>query len=110
MLFDDPPVEAVDITLPAVGASAGSCGARWSASPRASRWTRETLFALQIAVGEAVINAIEHAYRNRGGELTVRLQRSADGIAASFQDRGAWRVIAHTPDRRSSASAGAASC
>ena len=98
VLLDDAPVAAVDLTLPAVGVSAGIVRREIERFAAGVALSEETLFALQIAVGEAVINAIEHAYRNRGGELTVRLQRLADGIAASVQDHGAWRVIAHSPE------------
>ncbi len=98
VLLDDAPVAAVDLTLPAVGVSAGIVRREIERFAAGVALDEDTLFALQIAVGEAVINAIEHAYRNRGGELTVRLQRLADGIAASVQDHGAWRVIAHSPE------------
>jgi serine phosphatase RsbU (regulator of sigma subunit)/anti-sigma regulatory factor (Ser/Thr protein kinase) len=98
VLLDDTPVETVDVTLPAVGPSAGIVRREVERFAAGVGLSEETLFALQIAVGEAVINAIEHAYRNRGGELSVRLQRLAGGIAASVQDHGAWRVIAHSTE------------
>jgi serine phosphatase RsbU (regulator of sigma subunit)/anti-sigma regulatory factor (Ser/Thr protein kinase) len=98
VLLDDAPVQAVDVTLPAAGPSAGIVRREVERFAAGVGLSEDTLFALQIAVGEAVINAIEHAYRNRGGELTVRLQRLADGIAASVQDHGAWRAIAHSKE------------
>lgn len=98
VLLDDAPIQAVDVTLAAVGPSAGIVRREVERFAAGVGLPADTLFALQIAVGEAVINAIEHAYRNRGGELSVRLQLLADGVAASVQDHGAWRVIAHSPE------------
>jgi anti-sigma regulatory factor (Ser/Thr protein kinase)/transcriptional regulator with GAF, ATPase, and Fis domain len=44
-----------------------------------------------IAVGEACANAIEHGYRERGGEVRVRARRLADAISVEVLDTGDWR-------------------
>jgi anti-anti-sigma factor len=55
----------------------------------------ETLDDLQLAVGEAVANAVEHAYREQTpGTCAVRLARGADGaIEARVEDDGTWRPV-----------------
>ena len=93
MYFDDQPVQSVDITLPAVGASAALVRREVDRFGEGVELSPATLFALQVAVGEAVINAIEHAYRSGPGELSVRLQLTGDAIAAAIRDRGAWRPV-----------------
>ena len=45
-----------------------------------------------LAIGEACANAIEHAYRDRPGDLTVELKlRSGDEVQAEIRDDGQWR-------------------
>jgi anti-anti-sigma factor len=55
----------------------------------------ETLDDLQLAVGEAVANAVEHAYRDQTpGTCAVRLARAPDGaIEARVEDDGTWRPV-----------------
>ncbi|OLT14374.1 hypothetical protein BJF78_02920 [Pseudonocardia sp. CNS-139] len=50
-------------------------------------------YDLQLAVGEAAANVVEHAYRDQEpGPMTVELSRAPDGgIAARVRDEGAWR-------------------
>lgn len=44
-----------------------------------------------FAVGEAALNTVEHAYRERGGQLVVRGERRDDTIVIAVQDIGQWR-------------------
>jgi anti-anti-sigma factor len=55
----------------------------------------DTLDDLQLAVGEAVANAVEHAYRGQTpGACTVRLARGPDGaIESRIEDFGTWRPV-----------------
>jgi anti-anti-sigma factor len=55
----------------------------------------DTLDDLQLAVGEAVANAVEHAYRDQtAGTCAVRLARRPDGaIEACIEDFGTWRPV-----------------
>ena len=47
---------------------------------------------IMLAIGEACANAIEHAYRDRPGDLTVELKlRSGDEVQAEIRDDGQWR-------------------
>jgi anti-anti-sigma factor len=52
-------------------------------------------YDLQLAVGEAAANAVEHAYRGRApGTMSVELARDTDGaINARVRDEGSWRPI-----------------
>ncbi len=55
----------------------------------------DDVYDLQLAVGEAAANAVEHAYRGRpAGVMAVELARDADGgIDAHVRDEGSWRPI-----------------
>jgi anti-anti-sigma factor len=55
----------------------------------------DDVYDLQLAVGEAAANAVEHAYRGRpSGVMSVELARDADGgIDAHVRDEGSWRPI-----------------
>jgi anti-anti-sigma factor len=49
---------------------------------------------LQLAVGEAAANAVEHAYRAAGTAGQVRLELTAErggGVGATVTDAGSWR-------------------
>jgi anti-anti-sigma factor len=55
----------------------------------------DDVYDLQLAVGEAAANAVEHAYRGRDpGPMSVELARDPDGgIDAHVRDEGSWRPI-----------------
>jgi anti-anti-sigma factor len=55
----------------------------------------DDVYDLQLAVGEAAANAVEHAYRDRPpGPMSVELARDPDGgIEAFVRDEGTWRPI-----------------
>jgi serine/threonine-protein kinase RsbW len=44
-----------------------------------------------LAVHEAAMNAIEHAYGPADAEFTVVAKRSGDGVVIEVGDRGSWR-------------------
>lgn len=44
-----------------------------------------------FAVGEAALNTVEHAYRERGGQLLVRGERRDGTVVIAVQDVGRWR-------------------
>ena len=78
---------------------------RYSATPVASRLVRQSLnrfaaeaglddeqtFALNVAIGEAVNNVIEHAYLRDPGTLRVCVRREGRRILSTVEDNGAWR-------------------
>lgn len=88
--FDNRPLQAIDVRLPATPSSAALVRREIDRFAAGSELDHATLFALQIAVGEATINAIEHAYTG-AGEFSVKLERLGDGIVAAIDDFGAWR-------------------
>jgi anti-anti-sigma factor len=59
----------------------------------------DDVYDLQLAVGEAAANAVEHAYRDRApGPMSVELTRDPDGvIEARVRDEGSWRPV---PDEK----------
>jgi anti-anti-sigma factor len=59
----------------------------------------DDVYDLQLAVGEAAANAVEHAYRDGPpGPMSVELTRDADGgVEARVRDEGRWQPI---PDEK----------
>lgn len=58
---------------------------------------------LQLAVGEAVANAVEHAYRDsdRPGPVVVDLAVDHDGeVTVTVEDNGSWRPVPSDPGFR----------
>jgi anti-anti-sigma factor len=55
--------------------------------------TEDAAEDLQLALGEALANAVEHAYGSAGdGECTYRVARESDGsVAVRVRDGGTWR-------------------
>jgi anti-sigma regulatory factor (Ser/Thr protein kinase) len=58
------------------------------------RLDEDRLFALNVAVGEAVSNAVEHAYGAEPGTVYLRLRRDGTTLRVEIADHGRWR-----PDR-----------
>jgi two-component sensor histidine kinase len=54
---------------------------------------------LILAVGEAVANAIEHAYGGRNGRLRLRLSMPEESVVGEVYDEGRWRRGAPAADR-----------
>jgi len=60
----------------------------------------ERQFSLLIAVGEAIANAVEHAYRGeKPGPIVVRIDRSDEYLTVSIEDRGRWRQFQRRDER-----------
>jgi anti-anti-sigma factor len=97
LAVDPAPFDRFDLTLPAEPASAAVIRqtVRRLAQVAALNETREV--DLTIAVGEAVNNAIEHAYRAAGGTVRVLGVRDAGEIRVTVVDSGTWRS-ARAPD------------
>ncbi|MGY1667228.1 SpoIIE family protein phosphatase [Geodermatophilus sp. SYSU D00696] len=65
--------------------------AAWAA---AAGLSEDAVDDLQLALGEALANAVEHAYAGNGGEgrCEYRLERTADGsVDVCVRDEGVWR-------------------
>jgi anti-anti-sigma factor len=86
-----PPVHE---TLPADPARLRGVRRTVSAWTRAAGLDEDSVDDLQLALGEALANAVEHAYATRGGEgrCEYRLERTAGGsIEVCVRDEGVWR-------------------
>jgi anti-sigma regulatory factor (Ser/Thr protein kinase) len=59
----------------------------------------ERRFALVTAVGEAMANAVEHAYDGTIGTVRLRVASDADSFVATIEDFGRWKA-AQTGDER----------
>ena len=59
----------------------------------------DTIFAMQTGIGEAVANAIEHAYGDRVGLLHIDVTLTEKGVRATIEDFGCWRPPATTETR-----------
>ncbi|GAA4674917.1 hypothetical protein GCM10023215_03350 [Pseudonocardia yuanmonensis] len=54
----------------------------------------ETADDVQLTLGEAAANAVEHAYPEGGGDFTWSLARAGDGaVEVTVTDRGRWRPV-----------------
>jgi serine phosphatase RsbU (regulator of sigma subunit)/anti-sigma regulatory factor (Ser/Thr protein kinase) len=65
-----------------------SAVARWL---RAVGATEIDIIDLQVAIGEACANVVEHAYGATGGTVTVRLEIRVSTVVAEVSDTGSWR-------------------
>ncbi|MDQ2871746.1 MAG: SpoIIE family protein phosphatase [Candidatus Eremiobacteraeota bacterium] len=60
----------------------------------------EQRFALLLATGEAVANAVEHAYRgDMRGEITVHTEITPEALVVQVEDRGRWRPFQKRDER-----------
>jgi PAS domain S-box-containing protein len=66
---------------------------------RAARLSQDRTSNLTLAVGEAVANAIEHAYGGRKGRLRLRLSKAEESVVGEVYDEGRWRYSAPAADR-----------
>ena len=72
--------------------------ARWSA---AAGLSEDTAADVALVLNEAVTNCVEHAYRDRPGELVWRLARvEGGGVRIRVQDFGTWRPPPADPGYR----------
>lgn len=80
------------ITMPAAADELGPMRrtvARWA---RSAGLGESLSTDLQLAVGEAVANGVEHAYRDASpGTVEIALELQDDAVAARVSDRGHWR-------------------
>jgi PAS domain S-box-containing protein len=81
----------VELRLPAAPPSAAVARRLALRYARVAKLTPERTFDLTIAVGEAVANAVEHAYRGADGDFVLRLSTLGDEVTGEVQDLGVWR-------------------
>jgi anti-sigma regulatory factor (Ser/Thr protein kinase) len=91
--------ETVELKLPAAPSSATIARRFVSRYARVAQLGPERTFDLVLAVGEAVANAVEHAYRGAAGDFVLRLSTSEGKILGEVQDLGTWREGRPSPER-----------
>ncbi|HLW46660.1 MAG TPA: MASE1 domain-containing protein [bacterium] len=97
LAIDVAPFDRFDLTLPAEPASAGVIRQAVRRLARVAALDEKREVDLTIAVGEAVNNTIEHAYRAAEGTVRVLGVREPDEVRVSVIDSGTWRA-ARAPD------------
>jgi anti-sigma regulatory factor (Ser/Thr protein kinase) len=88
---EEAPMPELDLHYTAAPVAARLVRQTVSRFARDSGLTEEQKFALNVAIGEAVNNVIEHAYLRTPGTFRVRVQRNATKIVCSVEDEGLWR-------------------
>lgn len=91
LAVDPHPVDRLDITLPAVPSSLRLMRHALRQMSRGLQLDEETVSALMIASGEAVNNAIEHAYGAAPGTVVLRAAPQEGVLRVEIHDRGRWR-------------------
>ncbi len=59
----------------------------------------ERRFAVITAVGEALANAVEHAYPERPGMVRLAAERTPDGLLVTIEDDGGWKPAQRADER-----------
>lgn len=87
------PAEQFDMTLPAHPSSHPRVRRALRRLSRAAGLDHDHTLALQVVVGEAINNVIEHAYGGGGadGILRVVARREGDAVVVEVRDHGRWR-------------------
>ncbi|HVL85526.1 MAG TPA: PAS domain S-box protein, partial [Pseudonocardia sp.] len=89
----------LDLSLPARPELLRGLRAEVAAWAAAAGLAEDTVYDLQLALGEAVANAVEHAYRDvaappgtdGASAVAVRLAVGDSGVEVRVRDRGRWR-------------------
>lgn len=89
----------IEIKLPASPSSATIVRRFVSRYARVAQLGAERSFDLVIAVGEAVANAVEHAYRGGEGAFVLRLDYRGGEVIGEVEDVGTWREGRPNPER-----------
>lgn len=85
------PAEPLDITLPAEVASLARTRHALQRWARGLGLREDLTFAMQVAVGEATTNAIQHAYGATPGPVRLRARTDGELLRVEVEDRGRWR-------------------
>ena len=86
------PVESLDLVFSAIPVAAPLVRQAIRQLANGLCLDHERAFSLQVSVGEAVNNAIEHAYGTATpGTVSVRTEREGDALVTTIEDQGRWR-------------------
>jgi serine phosphatase RsbU (regulator of sigma subunit)/anti-sigma regulatory factor (Ser/Thr protein kinase)/GTP-sensing pleiotropic transcriptional regulator CodY len=81
----------LSLSLPAVPENLWRVRRGVAAFARRQGIQQETIDGMIVAVGEATLNVVEHAYRGRRGRMMVQAERLADTVIVTVRDFGRWR-------------------
>ncbi|HEV2439052.1 MAG TPA: SpoIIE family protein phosphatase [bacterium] len=84
-----------DISLPAEPSSLARVRPALRRVARHAGLDAEPTMALLVASGEALANAVLHAYPAGRGVIDVRARRASGGVAVEVEDHGRWRESRH---------------
>lgn len=85
------PVDRLDMTFPATPPSAPLVRQALRALATGVRIPEDKLFAMQVAVGEALNNVIEHAYGVSPGTVRLKAWTVGSQLVIDITDSGRWR-------------------
>jgi serine phosphatase RsbU (regulator of sigma subunit)/anti-sigma regulatory factor (Ser/Thr protein kinase) len=85
-----PHVEELALTIPATGLAAQRARSAVRRFLEAAPLEESRARGYVLAIGEALSNAVEHAYTEPGGTVRLRLTRDAMGVTAVVEDEGRW--------------------
>lgn len=85
------PRKRLDLTLPARPSSLLRVRQSLRRLSRGAGFDDDRAFALEVAVGEAINNVIEHAYGPAGGNVRVCAWRDGEAVVVEVSDHGRWR-------------------
>jgi PAS domain S-box-containing protein len=89
--LDPTPVDQFDLTIPAAPAALPVVRQALRQVTRTVGLDEDRAMALQVAVGEAMNNVIEHAYGAASGMVHVRVRRDGNALIVHVEDHGSWR-------------------
>ena len=85
------PVEDLALTLPAEPASLRQVRQAVQQLAQALRLDPDQAFRIQVALGEALNNTVEHAYGAGSGKFSLHVWRDTNVLNAEISDDGRWR-------------------
>lgn len=91
MRIEDPAAEELNVTMPARGRSAPILRERLRRFAKVRGIDDDRCFRMLNAAGEAIANAIEHAYSEDEGPVTLKARYENGTFKVSISDRGLWR-------------------
>jgi anti-sigma regulatory factor (Ser/Thr protein kinase) len=86
------PRSALDVQLPATAESARALRHAVRRIALEAGLEPDRLLALEVAVGEAIANVMEHAYGASSGDVRLRAYRTSKEISIEVIDFGHWRA------------------
>jgi len=94
---DAEPLKGFTLTVPSIPSSQPLVRQTFRTLAHRAGFPAQRTDALLVALGEAVTNAIEHAYGTSIGLIYVRGSYDKNGLTVEIEDRGQWRPSRQGP-------------